>query len=146
MVGIWTLLADIINPILAVTGLICAALSIRHGRTFRFWVLNFAAISLAVALAEFGKWLPIWPGHPEFPSGHETLGVGISACLVLYRKQWVWVVVPICVLLGVSLVGAHFHRPIEVIGGVGVGSFPPFLIYRVWNKMNLRHETRNIVI
>lgn len=118
------LLADGINPLLAVLAAAAPFVRPRHPRPLRFWAAGSAAIALPVLLAEAGKAVSVWPGHPSFPSGHETFALAAGTCLVFRRPRWLWIALPLCALLAWALVAAQYHHPLDTAGALLLG--PPF--------------------
>lgn len=96
-------------------------------KLWEFWLRSALGIGLAVILAESGKRLEVWPGHPGFPSGHETLALAAATCLVVRDRRWLWAVLPLALIQAVLLVIAHFHHPVEVAGALLTGP-PPVLL------------------
>lgn len=116
-------LANSINPVLALLVAAAPFVRPRHAAPFRFWVAGMAAIGLPVALAEAGKAASIWPGHPSFPSGHETFALASAACLAFRNPYWLWIALPLCGLLAWALVVAQYHTPTDTAGALLLG--PP---------------------
>ena len=117
------LIANCVNPIL--TALLAAApfVGIRKSSCWEFWGRSALALALAVVLAESGKDFQVWPGHPSFPSGHETFGLCAVTNLALRDLRWLILGLPLLMVLAWALVDAHFHQPLDVVGALLVG--PP---------------------
>lgn len=99
--------------------------------TLRFWIVCGFSIGLAIAATKAGKRWQIWPGHPAFPSGHTTMALACAYCLVARRgRAYLWPATVFCVLMGVALVGGHWHTPVEIIGALVPGLGVPFLVWR----------------
>jgi len=126
MTDIWSAahtLADSINPVFALLVAAAPFVRPRHGAPFRFWAVSIAAIGLPVALAEAGKAISVWPGHPSFPSGHETFALAAGTCLAFRSRRWLWIALPLCGLLAWALVAAQYHTPLDTAGALLLG--PP---------------------
>jgi membrane-associated phospholipid phosphatase len=94
----------------------------RRLRTIPWMLASVAGIGLTVILAESGKHFSVWPGHPNFPSGHESFAASAATCLIVRDRRWAWVAVPLALTIGGALVAAGYHRPIEVVGGMILGA------------------------
>ncbi len=90
-------------------------------------------MGLAVALAEGGKRWQVWPGHPAFPSGHETLCLAAATCLVARDRRWLGLGLPLSALQAWALVRGHFHTPVEVAGALLTGP-PVVLLCQTWGR------------
>src|SRR5262249_41948815 len=121
MHGTAIFVAGAINPILLLLLLAAPFVGPREERIWRFWLVSAAGISIAVALAELGKALPIWAGHPEFPSGHATFAAATATRLVRRSLRLLWIAAPLCALLGWALVAAHYHRAVDVAAALLLG-------------------------
>jgi len=100
-----------------------------------FWARAILCIAVAVVLTEAGKKYEIWPGHPNFPSGHTTFATAAATSLVLQRgRRWLWLVAPLALLMGLSLAYGHWHTPDEVLAGWGVGMLVPLGLWRLINR------------
>ena len=108
----------------------------RGAGVWDYWLRSAAGIGLAVVLAESGKRYEVWPGHPGFPSGHETLALAAATCLVVCDRRWLWVAVPLTLAQAVLLVVAHFHQPPEVAGALLIGPPVAWLGHRLGTKNN----------
>jgi len=81
------LIANCVNPILTVFLAAAPFVGVRKSGCWEFWGRTALALGLAVVLAESGKYFQVWPGHPSFPSGHETFGLCAAANLALSQKR-----------------------------------------------------------
>ena len=123
------LLSNGINPLLFLL-LVAAPLLDRRRRnqpaqelrTRRWIAASVVGIAMTVVLAELGKHFQVWTGHPEFPSGHGSFAAAATAALIARDWRWALVAVPLALTIGWALVGAGYHEPIEVIGGMALGS------------------------
>ena len=122
-------LAERINPLFVALLLAAPFLPPRQARrdALRFWLAAAAGIGLAVLLAEAGKEHVVWPGHPSFPSGHETFGLACATSLVWRDRRWLPVVLPLSLALAWALVAAHYHDTRDVVGALLTGP-PPALL------------------
>lgn len=122
-------LAEGINPLFVLLLLIAPFLGPRAAfpRIVTFWGLTVLGIALAVVLAEEGKRHVVWAGHPGFPSGHETFALACATSLVCWRGTWIWLVLPLAVVLGWALVAAHYHETADVWGALLTGPAPALL-------------------
>lgn len=113
------ILANAINPVLAGSLVGSPWVTPRmDDPTWRYWARAAVGISAAVLLAEAGKRFSVWPGHPTFPSGHETFALATATFLVRRDHRWLVPVVPLLLLLAWALVAAHFHHPVDVAGAL----------------------------
>lgn len=117
------ILADAINPLLTLLVGVAPFARSRLAAPWKFWVASSVAIGVPVALAELGKAFCVWPGHPSFPSGHETFALAAGTCLALCNRRWLGLAVPLCALLAWALVAAHYHQPLDTAGALLLG--PP---------------------
>lgn len=113
--------------------------SLPRGERFRRSAVLYArsalAVALPVVLAELGKQYEIWPGRPGFPSGHATFAASTAMVLVLHRgSAWLAIALPLTVIVGVSLVYAGWHSPVEVAGGFILGSALSLLVWRLTSR------------
>ena len=124
------ILANSLNPLLIVC-VFCAGIARRErDPLWKYWGACILGIGAAVVLAEAGKYFAVWPGHPSFPSGHESFAVSSSACLAAADRRWLWAVVPICLIMGWALVAAGYHHPIDVAGAALLAPWPPIAVFR----------------
>ena len=117
------LLCDVINPVLAVC---VAAAPVKSPRPWRFWARSAVGIGLAVIAAEAGKRFEVWPGHPTFPSGHETFALAAGTLLIRHDPRWLVPVLLLVLVLAWALVRAYYHAPVDVAGALLTG--PPLAL------------------
>lgn len=127
-------LADTLNPLFVLLLLIAPFVGPRREAFWRFWAASALALGVAVALAETGKALPVWPAHPGFPSGHETFGLTLATCLVCHDRRWLWAAALLAALLAWALVSAGYHRPVEVAGSLLIGPPVAFVCQMLFAK------------
>ena len=124
-------LADSLNPLFGL--LVLSAPFVgprpRPTRVLPFYLASGLGLAVAVMLAEIGKERVVWPGHPGFPSGHETFALACATSLVCWRREWLWVAVPLSVVMGWALVVAGYHQPVEVFGALLTGPTPTLLCH-----------------
>lgn len=116
-------LAESINPFLFGLLLPAPFVGPRRPAPWRFHAASALAIGVTVALAELGKARVVWPGHPGFPSGHETFAAAAATCLVCRDPRWAALAVPAVAALGWALVASHYHTPEDITGALVLG--PP---------------------
>lgn len=69
------------------------------------------------------------PTDPAFPSMHTAIACALATTLFFsYRKSGVGLYV-VALLIGVGRVLAHFHYPIDILGGVLVGTLAAWFIH-----------------
>ena len=88
----------------------------RRTPPWEFWGRSVLSISLAVAVAESGKRFEVWPGHPSFPSGHESFALAAVVSLACRDRRWLALGLPVALLMSWALVDAHYHAPVDVAG------------------------------
>ena len=120
-------LANTINPVLAACVLV---VPLKSPRPWSFWASGVVGIGLAVLAAEAGKRYMVWPGHPTFPSGHETFALAAGTLLIRHDVRWIAPVLPLTILLAWALVEAQFHFPVDVAGALLTG--PPLALLGAW--------------
>ena len=129
-------LTNAINAVLLIL-VTAAPVIFRHpGSFFPFWLRSAAGLGLAVGLAESGKYFVVWPGHPSFPSGHETFALSLATSLVIWDRRWLALALPLAALQAWVLIIAHFHQPPDVVGSLFVGP-PCALLCHFWKRRNL---------
>ena len=108
-------LSNITNPALAVVLLIVALRQRKYPRGLLF-VSAVAAIGYSVWIAEVGKDVLLYPHPGGFPSGHETFATACLTCLVWIDRRWLAFAIPETVIMGIAIVAARYHSPIDVVG------------------------------
>ena len=127
------LIANAINPISVLLLLAAPFVTPRRATALEYWVRCILGVGLAVILAESGKRWEVWPGHPTFPSGHETFCLAAMTCLAVRDLRWLCIGLPLSGLMAWVLVAARFHTPVDVAGALLTGPGPALLcqLYRV---------------
>ncbi len=131
-------LANAINHISVFLLLAAPFVRPRTDLIWEYWGRCVLGIGLAVLLAEGGKRWEVWPGHPSFPSGHETFCLAAMTCLAVRDLRWLGLGLPLSVLMAWALVAAHFHTPVDVAGALLTGPGPALLcqLYRIRPRHN----------
>ena len=127
-------IATAVNPLLAAFLVAAPFLGTHKVSCWEFWGRSLLGLGLAVTLAESGKHFQVWPGHPSFPSGHETFGLCAATSLIFRDRRWLIIVLPLTVLLAWALVAAHFHHPVDVAGALLVGP-PCTVLFQLLRKL-----------
>lgn len=124
-------LTNAINALLVLC--VAAAPLLPPGKTRAggFWLRSLFGIGLGMIFAESGKYFSIWPGHPTFPSGHETLALAAGTCLAVRNPRWLTLTLPLAALQAWALVAGHFHQPVDVAGATVTGILPPLACHWV---------------
>jgi membrane-associated phospholipid phosphatase len=105
--------------------------------SLRFWLRALLAIAVPVLMTELGKKYEVWPGHPNFPSGHMTFATSAATVLVLQRGSgWAWIMTALALLEGLLLVSGGWHTPDEVVVGGIMGATVPLLIWRLTRRLS----------
>ncbi|WP_070198914.1 phosphatase PAP2 family protein [Streptomyces oceani] len=136
--------------LLLLAALLCAACLTDLRRTGAYGraaaLLTPAAVAVAYGLSELTKLLvreerpcravpdaapSIAPcpgvGDWSFPSNHATLALGAATTLLLLRRAWGWLVLPVALLTAFSRVFIGVHYPHDVLAGGLLGSAVPAL-------------------
>lgn len=126
-------LAEALNPlfVLLLLGAPFVGHRPRAAEVLPFYLASALGLAVAVLLAEAGKQRVVWPGHPGFPSGHETFALACATSLLCWRRGWLWAVLPLAVAMGWALVVAGYHQPVEVLGALLTGP-PSALLCHAW--------------
>jgi len=115
MVDLAHVLSNVTNPTLAVV-LLIATLRQRVYNPWLFFLTASAAIGYSVWIAEMGKDVLLYPHPGGFPSGHETFAAACLTCLVWINRRWLAFAIPAGVIMGIAIVVARYHAPIDVVG------------------------------
>lgn len=121
------LVADSVNPLSMLLILSAPFVTPRRATRWEYWGRCVLGVGLAVILAESGKRWEVWPGHPSFPSGHETFCLAAVTCLAARDLRWLAVGLPLSLVMAWALVAAGFHTPVEVAGALLSGPGPALL-------------------
>lgn len=137
-------LSSAINPLLVVIWLGAVSWDWRRRGVFpgSYALASVVAVAGTYLIVHGFRWLHLWPGHPEFPSGHETFGASIGTSLVLWDVKWL-IVVPLLVgILGVALVRAHYHDWLDIEGALVVSPVLTWLCHLLIGKRRRKAEAR----
>ena len=103
-----------------------------------FWLRTALALTIAVGLAKLGKALPIWPGHPGFPSGHTAFSITCTTMLFLRRgTRWLIVGVILTLVMMASLIYGRWHSLGDTLGALLLGTSSSLAVW------HLTHQPRN---
>lgn len=80
------------------------------------------AIAVSYLLAHLNRWLRLWPGRPDFPSGHVTFASCCWYALALLDRRFALLGLPLLGVLAYALVAAGWHGRLDVAGGFVLGS------------------------
>lgn len=136
------LLSNCINPLLTLALLVAIILR-RSDRPGSFIMVSIASIAIAVFIAEHGKQYGVLPGDHRFPSGHQTYAVSTATCTIFRDRRFALFIVPICIIMGFSLVAAHWHKPIDVLGGTVLGMIVPLPLLSLWHRAGRSTNSHN---
>jgi len=116
---------------LVITAYVWLRLPRRQKWEFVVWAVLGGAI--AFALVKLGGALyfdprpfvtqhiaPLFPHGADngFPSDHTVASMFLAVCVLFYSKRWGAALVVISLLLGVTRIVAHVHRPIDILGAM----------------------------
>jgi membrane-associated phospholipid phosphatase len=113
-------LSSAINPLFAVLWLVAVVVVWRRNKTGvgAYCLASIAGLLVSYLIVHGFRWLKLWPAYPEFPSGHEAFGASIGTSLALLNVKWLVIVLPLLAILGVALVRAHYHVPLDIAGAL----------------------------
>ncbi len=141
MFSIATLIANSVNPSLTVLLLGAPYYTPRRTAPWEFWLRSGLGIGLAVAIAESGKLYQVWPGHPSFPSGHQSFALAAAVSLAARDIRWLWLCVPVALLMSWALVASDFHTPVDVAGAWLISPLCA-LACHLWRRQSPRDNSR----
>src|SRR5665647_835765 len=116
---------------IAITAVVWLRLPRQQKWEFVVWAVLGAAVALA--LVKLGGALyfdprpfvtqhiaPLFPHGVDngFPSDHTVASMFLAVCVLFYSKRWGAALVVISLLLGVTRIVAHVHRPIDILGAM----------------------------
>ena len=130
------MLAQYADPIIFILLLVVSLFGTTVRDFFRFWIISAVAIGVATGLAELGKALVIWPGHPTFPSGHEAFGAATAMCIVARKGYWLPIVMILLLALAWGLVTVNFHSIVDVAAGLVLGIFIALIVQRLLSRFD----------
>lgn len=62
------------------------------------------------------------PGGSSFPSGHTAESFALAVTIWLHDKKVGWLYLALALLVGIARVWANVHYPLDILGGVVIGS------------------------
>ena len=80
------------------------------------------AVVISFIIAHVNRWFDLWPAHPYFPSGHETLAACLATAIVLENRRFALLAFALTAFLGYALVRFGWHDPMEVVAGFALGT------------------------
>jgi undecaprenyl-diphosphatase len=70
-----------------------------------------------------------------FPSEHTLFSITLASVLFFYRPKLGYLAFAIGIVVGISRVAAHVHSPIDIIGGILIGTIAGYAGYKVAPKL-----------
>ncbi len=137
------IIANAINPLSALLLLAAPFVTLRSSRAWElsraweYWGRCVLGVGLAVVLAESGKRGEVWPGHPGFPSGHETFCLAAMTCLAVRDPRWLGLGLLLSLVMAWALIAARFHTPLDIAGALLTGPGPALLCQMYKRKPSL---------
>ncbi|HEY9084752.1 MAG TPA: phosphatase PAP2 family protein [Candidatus Tyrphobacter sp.] len=89
------------------------------------------AVVISFTLAHVNRWFDLWPAHPYFPSGHETLAACLATAAALEDRRLALLAFPLLALLGYALVRSGWHDRMEVVAGFLLGALVMAIAARI---------------
>lgn len=71
------------------------------------------------------------PTDPAFPSLHTAIAFALAVTVYFSSRRLSFFLFLIASLIGVGRVLAHFHYPIDILGGILIGTFSAWFIHRL---------------
>ncbi|WP_160042447.1 phosphatase PAP2 family protein [Paenibacillus sp. USDA918EY] len=68
----------------------------------------------------------------SFPSGHTTAAFSVAIPLILGHAEWVYLLLPLSLLVGLSRIYIGLHYPSDVLAGAVIGSSVAFATVALW--------------
>jgi membrane-associated phospholipid phosphatase len=129
-------LSSAINPIFVVLWLGALVYERRRGRAglAQYALASILGVVVSYLVVHGFRWLKLWPAYPEFPSGHEAFAASLGTSLALGNVRWLVVVVPLLAVLGVALVCAHYHVPLDIAGALVASPIITWCCHLLWKK------------
>jgi undecaprenyl-diphosphatase len=70
-----------------------------------------------------------------FPSEHTLFSITLASVLFFYRPKLGYLAFAIGIVVGISRVAAHVHSPIDIIGGIFIGTIAGYAGYQIAPKL-----------
>lgn len=120
-----------------------AVATILVGRVFLVEIIRFFYHSPRpfVALADATQLLP--KSGYSFPSGHATFFFGLSAVIYFYDKKLGITFFVLSAIMGLARIMAGVHYPLDILGGVILGTVVGFACYKLTNIFFQFREKEN---
>ncbi|HEX5322819.1 MAG TPA: phosphatase PAP2 family protein [Capsulimonadaceae bacterium] len=125
------ILSSAINPLFVVLWLIALWVAWRRKdtRLGPYCLASLAGLLVSYLVVHGFRWLGLWTEYPEFPSGHEAFAASIGTSLVILDARLLAVTLPLLGILGVALVRAHYHVPLDIAGALIVSPILTWLCH-----------------
>lgn len=103
---------------------------------FTWFIVKIIKIIVAnprpfVTLKDIHVLAPYESGY-SFPSGHSSMTAAIATVVYFYNKRLGLLLYGFALVVGVSRVYVGVHYPVDVIAGLIIGYFIPYLVHRIF--------------
>ena len=92
------------------------------------------------------NWLIQHASNASFPSDHATAAFVIATAIWIWRKRdgWIWLFLAAGIALSRIWTGVHY--PLDVIGGMAIGTGSAFLVHQLFSKWKFLNKLSEFLI
>jgi len=121
--------ADLVNPLLAVCVLLAPRLSRRPGG--RFLLRALLAVAAAYAATFLDRQLHLWAGLGLDFSTHTAVAVALALSLVAWNRRWLAFALPVLAGYAALMIRLHYHSLADILTTAAVVAPLAWLCHRV---------------